>query len=181
VQSLRRWVPGHARSAVWGVTQPVGERPDEVAEKDIAFCSEFAFHGGVAASATGFKVEAELVRMRRARLLDLERDVAPPFAVTRVTLWSRARGMLSGQCQVSAGGRGKDADEHGSAKPAASLDPKLEQRLRCNGFEVARGMFSAALKAEFASWHAAGAPLATAGLEARILARISQIKAPFSA
>jgi hypothetical protein len=179
VQSLRRWVPGPARDALPTATPAVGVRSEEAAAKDIAFCSELAFHGGVAVSEKGFKAEGELVRMRQAGLLDLERDVVPPFAVTRVALSHTARQMLSGPSRVLPGGGGKDARENAAGQAVTALDPKQEMRLRCNGFEVARGMISAAVKAELASWYAAGGKAGTAELEGRLLMRINKIVIPF--
>jgi hypothetical protein len=145
--------------------------------KDMAFCSELSFHGGVAESEQGFKAEAELVRMRQAGLLDLERNEKPPFAVTRVALSPTARNMLAGRQPIGAAGRGAGTRE----ETMPVLDPTQQRRLRCNGFEVARGMISAAVKSELASWHAAGSPGGTAGLETRMLTRISQIDVPFPA
>ena len=168
MQQLRRWVPGPARDAV----RAAAVRLEEASAKDIAFCSEFAFHGGVAVSEHGFQAEAELVRMRQAGLLDLQRDQAPPFAVTRVTLSPSARELLSGRARAPVT----------EAVPATPLpkEPKLDQNVRRHGFEVARGMITAAVKAELASWCAAAEPGGAAGLETRILTRISQIEAPFT-
>jgi hypothetical protein len=175
MQQLRRWVPGPSRDAV-GIPAPAAafNQMAEVSAKDIAFCSEFAFHGGIAVSEQGFEAEAELVRMRQAGLLELQRDQAPPFAVTRVALSPSARAMLSGR-------GGIPSTDDGARKPAAVADPKQDYRMKCNGFEVARGMMTAAVKAELASWTAAGGVGGIAGLELRILTRVSQIKAPFVA
>jgi hypothetical protein len=181
VQQLRRWVPGPARKAVAAVTPAVAERSEEPSLKDLAFCSELAFHGGVAVSEKGFKAETELVRMRQVGLLDLQRGAVPPFAVTRVALSAKAHELLSGRGQAFAAGRGKVATESAVGKPASGLDLKQERHLRRNGFEVARGMISAAVKTELASWTAASKPGGISGLEARILTRISQIEVPFPA
>jgi hypothetical protein len=154
-------------------------RRDEVSAKDIAFCSEFAFHGGVAVSEQGFKAEAELVRMRQAGLLDLQRDETPPFAVTRVALSAAARELLSGRGRPMSMDDKADGGKTATAVQQPALDPEQQRRLRRNGFEIARGMISAAMKTEFASWIAAGSPGGPAGLEVRILTRISQIEVPF--
>jgi hypothetical protein len=179
MQQLRRWVPGPARDTVRAIA-PAAVCSEEPSPKDLAFCSELAFHGGVAVSEKGFKADAELVRLRRTGLLDLQRETVPPFAVTRVTLSPKAREILSGQGSVSLGG-GKDASQSGAGKTADGLDVKQERRLRRNGFEVARGMISAAVKTEFASWTAASNSGGMPGLEARILTRISKIEVPFPA
>jgi hypothetical protein len=180
MQQLRRWVPGPARDAVpVGTAAVVPSR--EPCQKDLAFCSELAFHGGVAVSEKGFKAEAELVRMLQIGLLDLQRQTVPPFAVTRVALSHHARELLSGRGRVVVAGRGINATESGAGKTTVVGDLTQERRLRRNGFEVARGMISAAVKTELASWTAASEPGGTPGLEARILTRISQIEVPFPA
>jgi hypothetical protein len=181
MQQLRRWVPGPPRDTVPVGTPATAVRSQEPSQKDLAFCSELAFHGGVAVSEKGFKAEVELVRMREVGLLDLQREAGPPFAVTRVALSHQARELLSGRGPVLSTGRGKDATESGAAKTAVGGDMTQERRLRRNGFEVARGMISAAVKTELASWTAASKPGGTSGLETRILTRIGQIEVPFSA
>ena len=189
--TLRPWVPGPARAnARAGV--PVGAqtgtragvlRPDQVSGRDIAFCAELAAHGGVAASAQGFQAETELLRLQQAGLLDVQRDPAPPFAMIRVELSAAARDLLRAPVQarhewlpnVAADAPG------GEAASQATLGTTRERSLRRNGFEVARGMIGVAVKAELAAWSAGGGRGGIAGLEARVMARLSQIEAPFPA
>lgn len=176
MQPVRRWVPRSARDLPRTSVQPDDVQSEEPSAKELAFCAELAFHGGVAISDGGFKAEAELLRMRQAGLLDLQRDDAPPFAVTRVALSQKARQLLAGSNRtVTDGDRTGDAENEAKA-PAA----KQEQVLRRNGFEVARGMITAAIKSEIAGWNAEGGTEGYAALEARILARISRIEGPFS-
>ena len=136
-------------------------------------------HGGVAVAEEGFKAEAELLRMRRAGLLDLQRDQAPPFAVTRVALSPKARELVSraGRAKTS-GGRDGCCRERDEAGGDARI-PQQEWTLRRSGFEVARGMLNAAVKSEIAAWKVAGGPGGYSALEIRILTRISEIEAPF--
>jgi hypothetical protein len=149
----------------------------EASAKDIAFCSELAFHGGVAVTEQGFKAEAELLRMRQAGLLEIQRDEIPPFAVIRVALSPKARELLSRRGRTTT-----EAPRTGLLDNAAPPpDPKQERILRRNGFEVARGMINAAVKSEIAAWKAAGGPGGYAALETRILTRISQIEVPIPA
>jgi hypothetical protein len=175
MQTLRRWVPRPARPAITESEPPappaVPLRPGDIAGKHMAFCAEFAVHGGVAASAEGFRAEGELLRMQRAGLLDLQRDTAPPFAVIRVALSDAARAMLAG----SPARREGPVDASPTPRPVA--DPG--QNPRRHGFEVARGIIGAGVKAELAAWSAQGQPGGTAALEARMLSRISQLQAPF--
>ena len=63
--------------------------------------------------------------------------------------------------------------------PAPSAVPETEQGWRRNGFEVARGMISAAVKAELAAWAAAGCPGGVAQAETQVMTRISRLAAPF--
>lgn len=176
MQTLRRWVPGTARTPA---SSPPPHAPVEAASRqDLAFCSELLAHGGVAVAEAGFKAEAELLRMRQAGLLDLERDQVPPFAVTRVALSQKAREL------VSRDGRARtDDSRNGGAgtgiRPAAPLDAKQARMLRRNGFEVARGLLNAAVKSEIAAWQAAGEPGGYRVLETRILTRITEIEVPF--
>ena len=168
----RRWVPGPARRPRLGkddAAEPAALRPQEVSGKDLAFCAEFAVHGGVAVSEQGFKDEAGLIRMHEAGLLDLSRDPAPPFALVRVSLSGAARALLSGKQQAAS-----------ATEPLASADAGVDEHgLRRNGFEVARGMIGAAVKAELAAWNSQGAPGGVAAVELRVMTRISKIEAPF--
>lgn len=186
VKPLRRWVPAPARAlsdaAVQPVRGPASDRPDTlrpnalrrdlITAKDMAFCAEFAVHGGQSRSPSGFQGEAELVRIHRAGLLDLERDTAAPYNIVVVSLSAGAYEMLSGTGPVS------------SAPP-----PQSQQRMadavttdrthRRNGFEVARAMVGAAVKAEVAAWIGQGSPGGPRALEQRMMARITELRAPF--
>jgi hypothetical protein len=146
------------------------EAADAVSAKDLAFCAEFAQCGGVAASSRGFRAEAELLRMQRVGLLDLQRDAAAPFAVIRVTMTDRARALVSAP---------KPARAAPAKAPVAGDGDAKSQR--SHGFEVARGVLSAAIKAELSSWHAQGEPGGAAALETRVMTRISHIPVPFPA
>jgi hypothetical protein len=185
LQPLRRWVPGPARA----ITVPEPEAPAAALAKlpalpalpapasldardpdakDMAFCAALAAHGGVAVSEDGFKAEGELVRLRRAGLLDLERGPEAPFAVIRVALTHKALALLS-------------ATRTQPANPPMALpDPAQARSQRCHGFEVARGMIGAAFKAELSAWRAQGEPGGAAGLELRMLTRIGRIEVPFA-
>jgi hypothetical protein len=186
VQPLRRWVPGAAKSATAAGVLPAGGAADgpvdgplaEASPQDIAFCLALHSHGGIAVAEEGFKAEAELLRMRRAGLLDLQRDQAPPFAVTRVALSPKARELVSraGRGKTSGGRDGVAAHQK---KPAPTVDSRQEWTQRRSGFEVARGMLNAAVKSEIAAWKVAGGPGGYSALEIRILTRISEIEAPF--
>ena len=186
MKPLRRWVPAPARAlsdaAVQPVRGPASDRPDTlrpnalrrdlITAKDMAFCAEFAVHGGQSRSPSGFQGEAELVRIHRAGLLDLERDTAAPYNIVVVSLSAGAYEMLSGTGPVS------------SAPP-----PQSQQRMadavttdrthRRNGFEVARAMVGAAVKAEVAAWIGQGSPGGPRALEQRMMARITELRAPF--
>jgi hypothetical protein len=177
MQPLRRWVPGSAKDPVKDKPRQDQAPLPEICPRDIAFCSELGFHGGVAVSEQGFKSEAELLRMREAGLLDLQRDPAPPFAITRVALSAKARDLLAGRVRISTGGQNRTAE--GQPGSAGDLRQAQEKVLRRNGFEVARGMIAAGVKSEIAAWKAAGGPGGYATLEARILTRIGQIEIPF--
>ena len=178
MQPLRRWVPGAARNSTPADSPPVDGLSEEVAPRDIAFCAALQSHGGVAVAEEGFKAEAELLRMRRAGLLDLQRDQAPPFVVTRVALSQKARDLLSRPGRTKTGGGG-DGGATSERKPAATPDTQQAWMLRRSGFEVARGMLNAAVKSEIAAWKGAGGPGGYAALELRILTRITEIKVPF--
>ncbi|HEX3575607.1 MAG TPA: hypothetical protein VHU42_13475 [Rhodopila sp.] len=178
MQPLRRWVPGPAPDASRAGNRPVDEPFGQASAEDIAFCSQLLVHGGVAIAEDGFDAEADLLRMRQAGLLELQRDQAPPFAVTRVALSQKARERLS-KGQPVATGREQKREIATAMKPATPPDSKPERMLRRNGFEVARGMLNAAVKSEIAAWVAAGGPGGCTALETRILTRISAIEAPF--
>jgi hypothetical protein len=180
VQKLRRWVPGTAQAPAPAATKPVDAPVEAVSGQDIAFCTELLSHGGVAVAEAGFKAEAELLRMRQAGLLDLQRDQVPPFAVTRVALSQKARELVSRAGSARTGGSRKGGAGT-EMKPAPTLDAKQERTLRRNGFEVARGMLNAAVKSEIAAWKAAGGPGGYRALETRILTRITEIEVPFPA
>ena len=189
--TLRRWVPGPARAKARTEGQGGGQsgspagvlRPEHVSGRDIAFCAELAAHGGVAVSAQGFQAETELLRLQQAGLLDVQRDPAPPFAMMRVALSTAARELLRAPAPAR---RERLPDVAAEAPPAREAPRAMpgtaqERSLRRNGFEVARGMFGAAVKAELAAWSAGGQPGGAAGLEARIMARLGGIEAPFPA
>lgn len=136
----------------------------------MAFCAELAVHGGQSRSPAGFQGEAELVRIHRAGLLDLERDTAPPYNIVAVTLSAGAHEMLSGSGQVSPAPQSQRCTADGVA---------TDQTRRRNGFEVARAMVGAAVKAEIAAWIAQGSPDGPGALEQRMMARINNLRAPF--
>lgn len=185
MQPLRKWVPAPARGMLEAAAQPVrgpaSDRPntlrstalrrDLITAKDLAFCAEFAVHGGQARSEDGFQGEAELVRMHRAGLLDLERDTAQPYNIVAVSLSAGAHGMLS---------------DSAPASPAQQQSPQrtanvatTDRTHRRNGFEVARAMVGAAVKAEVAAWIGQGSPGGPGALEQRMMARITELRAPF--
>ncbi|HET6307825.1 MAG TPA: hypothetical protein VFG12_11600 [Rhodopila sp.] len=172
MQPLRRWVPARLPAAP---EQPsLDALLQDIAPQDIEFCAALQANGGVAAAEDGFQAEAELLRLRRAGLLDLQRDQTPPFAITRVALSQKARDLV----QIAA--RTKAPDR--SAKPpAAAPEQQHSWMLRRSGFEVARGMLNAAVKSEFAAWKKEGGPGGYAALETRILTRIGDVKVPFRA
>ncbi len=181
MQSLRRWVPGPARKDDWpSLRMDMAPKYDlsvaDISGKDMAFCAEFAVHGGVAISENGFKAETELLRMQQAGLLNLVRDLAPPFAVVRVTLSVAVRGLLSGeQCTSNAPTPASQTTR--TAGPARNAISDCGARR--NGFEVARGMISAAIKAELFSCMIEQDDRPTAALTSRVMNRISQIQVPF--
>ena len=179
MQASRRWVPGHARRPRPAAEEavPAGPvallRPQDVSGKDLAFCAEFAVHGGLAVSEQGFKGEGDLIRMQQAGLLDLERDPAPPFALLRVSLSGPARALLSGNQQ----GRAASPADEPHPPVASGID---ECALRRNGFEVARGMIGAAVKAGAGGLERAGSlGRRPRRRNSRIMTRISKIEAPF--
>lgn len=179
MQPLRRWIPFPSRVPAQSAAPNASLRPaflrlDQVAGQDLAFCAEFAAHGGIARSAKGFKGEADLIRMQQTGLLELERDPSPPFDIVAVSLSAHARALLS---------------QPATAVPSAErlLAPESTPTHvgdRCqlrHGFEVARGLIGAAVKTEIAAWTAAGGIGGTEALEGRVMARISQLPAPFAA
>lgn len=168
MQPLRRWTPATTRPS--SEPQPcvatVGSPRLPLAppsDKDVAFCAEFAVHGGVATYSQGINPGVELLRMEQAGLLDLARDPAANSAVVRVSLSAAARDLLSGH------------------RPRVSTSPQPIEAgpSRRNGFEVARGMIGAAVKAEIACGVTGLDPQRIAALQARVMARIGQIQAPF--
>jgi hypothetical protein len=177
-QPLRRWVPGTARAPAPADSLPADGPRQEVSPADIAFCTELHAHGGIAVAEEGFKAETELLRMRRAGLLDLRRGQAPPFAVTRVALSQKARDLVARAGRAKTGGA-RAGDATGEMKPASTPDARQAWMLRRSGFEVARGMLNAAVKSEIAAWKGAGGPGGYPALEIRILTRIAEIKVPF--
>ena len=180
MQPLRRWVPGTAKGAAQANPAAARVRPEDISLKDLAFCSELAFHGGVARNEEGFTAEAELLRMRQAGLLELQRTATPPFAVMQVNMSPRAYELLSRRVRGPASGSGTQVTAH-AAGPVATPGQKRENILRRNGFEVARGMINAAVKSEIAAWTAEGQHGGAAALEARILTRVGQFEVPFPA
>lgn len=184
MKPLRRWVPAPARAlsdtAVQPVRRPASDRPDTlrpsalrrdlITAKDLAFCAEFAVHGGQSRSPSGFQGEAELVRIHRAGLLDLERDTAPPYDIVAVSLSAGAHEMLSGTGPVS------PAPQSQQRTAGAVTTDRTHRR---NGFEVARAMVGAAMKAEVAAWIGQGSPGGPGALEQRMISRITELRAPF--
>lgn len=193
MQPARRWVPPRAARPVpdapldatpgggrlhLAVPQPRPLNPGQVPARDLAFCAEFAVHGGLARSQEGFKGEADLIRMQQSGLLDLVREQMPPFNVIEVRLSQAARRLL-------------DVQDDAATMPAETVAPPshrssarsrgtpVDQSERRSGFEVARGMIGAAVNAEIAAWTAHGSPGGMDTLEQRIMARIVQLKAPF--
>jgi hypothetical protein len=179
--SLHRRVLGRGQDAIHLTNPASGLRPVEATAQDTEFRSVLTLHGGIAVSKEGLKVEAKLVRMRQAGLLDLERNVAPSFAATRVALSHQARQMMSGRGRVVSACNGPDAHENEADSAAIMLDQKQQLQSRCSGFEVARWMISAAVKSELATWHMADGPAMTAEFEAPMPTRMSQIQIPFPA
>ena len=181
MQSLRRWVPGPARKDDWpGLRMNVAPKYDlslaDISGRDMAFCAELAVHGGVAISEHGFKAETELLRMQLAGLLDLVRDLAPPFAIVRVTLSIAVRGLLAGErCTSNAPTPASQTTYTAGSTRNAMPDCGA----RRNGFEVARGMISAAIKAELFFCTIEQDDRSTAALASRVMNRISQIQVPF--
>lgn len=160
---MRRWIPGPARQTA----APAPLTLHDISERDLAFCTEFAARGGVAASDQGFKAETELTRMQRAGLLVLQRDRAPPFAVLQVSLAPAMRELLANS---------RAAENDGPLKPRAAphAATSADKEHYRKGFEVARGMISAAIKAELSS-----SPGQCDGFADRIMARISTLQDPF--
>lgn len=168
MEPLRRWTPAavrlsggqQSRAAAGGSP---GLSPVQVSDKDVAFCAEFAVHGGVATYDQGFNPGSELLRMEHVGLVDLVREPGPHLAVVRVSLSAAARDLLSGA----------------RPKTTSAPQPIEADSSRRNGFEVARGMIGAAIKAELACGMIGLDPQRVAALEARVMARIGQVQAPF--
>lgn len=154
--------------------RPAVLRLDQAAGQDLAFCAEFAAHGGIARSAEGFRGEADLVRMQQAGLLELERDPSPPFDIVAVNLSAQARALLSRPATAAPSAESLLA-------PAPSPTHVGDRRQPRHGFEVARGLIGVVVKTEIAAWTAAGGAGGAVALEARVMARISQLPAPFAA
>lgn len=169
MQPLRRWMPapGHP-DTLWANALP----HDLAAAKNLAFCAEFAAHGGEAHSPGGVRGEAELVRMQQAELLDLERDPAPPCSVIAVRLSAGTRRVLAGSGPVP------PAQQQASQRTANAAT--TDQTQRRNEFRVARAVAGAAVKAEIAAWVTQGDPGGPRGLEQCMMARINEFPAPFS-
>ena len=171
MQTRRRWVPPPAGPSAR--TAPRGA-PGLITDGDLAFCAEFEAGGGTAAAAQGFADERELLRMERAGLLDLRRSGQAPYAVTWVGLSAGARLMLVRGRQAA----GMESPAEGQASaPAPGPDAGAEggTAARRHGFETARGMIAAAVKAELSAAGCAAGPAVTA----RLLERISRMPVPF--
>lgn len=181
MQTLRRWNPGRVSNDERPSSRVVAARKDnlspaDVLGKDMAFCAEFAVHGGVAISAYGFKAETELLRMQEAGLLNLVRDVTPPFAVVRVTLSATARNLVSGErCMTNS----RTPPTNTTYAFEAAKDATPDHSARRNGFEVARGMISAAIKAELSFIMPELNHQSSAAVASRVMTRINQIQVPF--
>ena len=165
MQPLRRWNPADARpgSVQQACLPAASTRPVQASDRDVAFCAEFAAHGGVATYDCAFEPGEDLLRMESAGLVDLVREPGSNLGVVRVSLSAAARHQLSGT--------------RAAAIPAQP--PIVADGSRRNGFEVARGMIGAAVKAEMACLTAGLDPQRAAALEARLMVRISQVQAPF--
>ena len=177
MQAPRRWVPGLARrprpDQLATPAAPVEFRPQDVDGKDLAFCAEFAVHGGQAISGQGFKGEADLIRMQQAGLLDLERDPAPPFALVRVSLSAAARAMLApNQLSQPATSPNAAAARNRLRRRRKRITP---QRLRSRTRHDRRGR-----KGRTGGMERSGRPGGVAAVELRILTRIGKIKTPFT-
>jgi hypothetical protein len=165
MQTLRKWLPPAAPLAH---APALGSGPIDrsaVSGRDLAFCAEFAAHGGIAERNEGFDAEADLVRMQAAGLVLLTRNPEPPFVITRVKLTDAAREFLA---------RGSLA-----SIPSASPRPaSTEAGSRRNGFETARAMITSTLKAELAATRNGGRLPQLDDLERRLLSRIDAIELP---
>lgn len=163
---MRRWVPGSAR----GGSASVRLTLDQVSGRDLVFCNEFAARGGSANSDAGFKAETELTRMQAAGLLILERDPEPPFSVVRVALSPDMRDLLCNPepARSDHSAAGKIGSEPAPAKPNSFR----------KGFEVARALMSAALKAEFSGCEGLSTGEQAAAFERNLMRRISTLQPP---
>lgn len=155
---------GDARALRQYIARPVRLIPAQIPGKDIAFCSELAFHGGTRVSYDGFANERDLFRLHEAGLLDLCRQNEQPFMIVRMSLSAAARRMVEGT---------------GAARNNAAAAPAPADDVRRQVFEVARGMISVAAKSEFAAWRATGQGGGADALEQRVLARILSIGTPY--
>jgi hypothetical protein len=175
---MQQWIPPRLNHAAHGadekfpalrpyIARPVRLIAAQIPGKDIAFCSELAFHGGTRVSHEGFANERDLFRLHEAGLLDLYRQNEQPFMIVRMDLSAAARKLVEG----NAAARG---DARPSAAGAAGADDSRRQV-----FEVARGMISVAAKSEFAAWRAAGQIGGADALEQRVLARILSLGTPY--
>jgi hypothetical protein len=175
MQPLRQWspppsiptAPSHAPAANDRTdTAPIGV-PAAIPDQDLTFCAEFAAIGGVAASEGGFKAGTDLLRMEASGLLDLIRSDEAPYGVIRVRLSVGARRLL-GQPPVG-------PVDDGRLDPAHARTAAGDREAKRHGFEIARGMIGAAIKAELSSMND-GLPPA---LAARLMDRISRMPMPF--
>lgn len=172
MQPLRRWVPPPAKKTVAMPARVANDRrcdrPSEVSDRDLAFCAEFEANGGVAVSEEGFKAEGDLIRMERSGLLNLVRSDKAPFAVVRVQLSAGAYRLL-GRDKAGPAAAKVTVPNYGWPASQGSSDP------RRHGFEIARGMIAAAIKAEISGMNEALPPAAAT----RLMERISRMPIPF--
>lgn len=179
MQAQRRWVPPPAAKAVQTATRtnartPPRTAPGPATDQDLAFCAEFEAGGGTASSETGFADEGDLLRMERSGLLNLYRSEEPPYAVTWVEMTAVARLMLS-RGRRAAGMDGAEARIEPPPGAQAGAEDGREAAAQRHGFETARGMIAAAVKAELSGSGRTAGPADTA----RLLERISRMTAPF--
>lgn len=112
--------------------------------------------------------------MERSGLLNLRRSEEPPYAVTWVELTAVARLMLA-RGRRAAGMESAEARTEPPPAARVAAESGSETAARRHGFETARGMIAAAIKAELSENGRTGGPGATA----RLLERISRMTAPF--
>ena len=113
----------------------------------------------------------DLARVPKVDSPAMKPENALPRTIRRVSLSDLVRGTMPSPVQAP--------PDSAPAIKTPEPSPLQDQRLRRNGFEVAKGMISAAIKSELSSWRLAGEHGGPAALEARLLARVSQIEAPF--